>query len=61
METLIRPYCAICGEPAVTARPNADGTGTPFCVRHVPRQEEQELVEIFKALQWDKLRTKILH
>jgi hypothetical protein len=61
MRTHIRPCCILCGEPAVTARPNADGTGTPFCAAHLPRQEEQEIVEIFRALGWDKLRDKVLH
>ena len=51
----------MCGEPAVTARPNADGTGTPFCGTHLPRQEEQEIVEIFRAIGWDRLRDKVLH
>jgi hypothetical protein len=61
METRIRPCCVICGDPAVTARPEADGTGTAFCGRHVPHQEEQEIAEIFRALNWQALRQKVLH
>jgi hypothetical protein len=61
MEMRIRPCCVICGAPAVTARPEADGTGTPFCAEHVPRQEEQEIAEIFHALNWPALREKVLH
>ena len=61
MKISIRPCCCICGEPAVTARPNADGTGSPFCAAHVPRQDEQEIVEIFRALGWQNLRQKVLH
>ena len=61
METRIRPCCVMCDAPAVTARPEADGTGTPFCARHLPRQPEQEIMEIFRALDWRALREKVLH
>ena len=61
MKMRIRPCCILCGEPAVTARPEADGTGTPFCGVHVPRQDEHEIMEIFRAIGWDRLREKVLH
>jgi hypothetical protein len=61
MDARVHPPCAVCGEPAVTARPNADGTVTPLCGAHRVPAEEREIMQIFEALDWERLKRKILN
>lgn len=43
--------CALCSEPAVTARVEKDGTETPLCVDHLP-PEAHELYEKLRQAGW---------